>query len=424
MRTPAALAGYVANVRQLHTDARRFLVSWFLFWFSYWSITLVLQNLFLLRLGYGTEFIGAVNGMRAGATALAAFPAGLLGAVLGAGRGIRAGLITTFIGYALFPIGDLLGATANSWFLGTALLSGVGFGLFNVNTWPYLTRLTTVGNRSEVFSILAALIPLAAFVGSTLAGLLTSGLAIILQEPSASPIPFRYLLFAEAIVVLVAVVLVRDRQPISNPLPRPASGRRSTPLLLIAVFSMVGILRVAGEGSAQTFLNVYLDKGLGLTPAAIGSLSGIAQLAAVPAALAAAILMRRFGKTKTFVGASLATAGAVALLPLVPHWIAAGLFFMVSMGAAAISRPTYLLVSQEIVRPQLREVMSGATITATGVSLAGVGLVGGFLISKLGLGSVFVAGGLLTAVGAVVFLLAVPTRRSTDELEEPEVSSS
>ena len=89
--------------------------------------------------------------------------------------------------------------------------------------------------------------------------------------------------------------------------------------------ALVVLLQVAGEGAARTFFNVYLDAGLHVPTAQIGVLSAAGQLLAVPAALAAPLLMARWGKERTFVLGSLGMTLSLLPLALIFHWGAAGL---------------------------------------------------------------------------------------------------
>ena len=70
-------------LRTFHPDVYRYLFAMGIVGFSYFGFISVLLNLYLLRLGYGTGFIGLVNGGIALAFAACSLPAGAIGGRLG-----------------------------------------------------------------------------------------------------------------------------------------------------------------------------------------------------------------------------------------------------------------------------------------------------------------------------------------------------
>ena len=73
-------------LRAFHADVHKYLFAVSIVGFSYFGFVSVLLNLYLLRLGYGTDFIGVVNGSIAFAFAASSLPAGALGSRLGMRR--------------------------------------------------------------------------------------------------------------------------------------------------------------------------------------------------------------------------------------------------------------------------------------------------------------------------------------------------
>ena len=62
-------------LRAFHADVYKYLFAVSIVGFSYFGFVSVLLNLYLLRLGYGTDFIGLVNGGIAFAFAASSLPA-------------------------------------------------------------------------------------------------------------------------------------------------------------------------------------------------------------------------------------------------------------------------------------------------------------------------------------------------------------
>ncbi|MBT6629046.1 MAG: MFS transporter, partial [Gemmatimonadetes bacterium] len=80
------LSSYIDTVRLLNRDVRLVFATYAVFGFAWGGLYTLLFNLYLLRLGYDTDFIGVVNGISRFAFALGGLPAGMLGMRFGARR--------------------------------------------------------------------------------------------------------------------------------------------------------------------------------------------------------------------------------------------------------------------------------------------------------------------------------------------------
>ena len=99
---------YLRTLRLFNRDVRLYMVTLGLIGFSYFGITSVLLNLYLLRLGYGTEFIGLVNGIVAVGFAGFSLPAGIIGGRWGTRRAMIAGVSLIVTAFALLPAAELV----------------------------------------------------------------------------------------------------------------------------------------------------------------------------------------------------------------------------------------------------------------------------------------------------------------------------
>jgi hypothetical protein len=88
--------------------------------------------------------------------------------------------------------------------------------------------------------------------------------------------------------------------------------------LLILALSAVVLLRFGAWGVLTTFFNVYLDDSLLVSTALIGGLVAAAQLVAVPAALAAPLVVGRWGIVRTIMLGSLAMGLTILPVALIP----------------------------------------------------------------------------------------------------------
>ena len=289
---------YLRAVGLFSLDVRLFLLSSALIGLCWKGIYAVLYNLYLLRLGYGPGFIGLANAVPTLTYGIACLPAGLIGDRWGARRAMIAGAAIVVIGLALPPCAEWLPVPLRGgWLLLSYAVAWVGAALNIVNANPYLMVATGTEERDHAFSVQMALWPMAGFAGSLLGGLLPGFFASTLGLGLESPAAYRYPLFVAAGLYIPAIpLLLATRGPLAS---APGAAREEdgrAPWALIALVFIVVLLYVAGDGVVRTFYNVYLDRELGLSTPAIGSLYGVALLVATLAALAAPIVMARWGR--------------------------------------------------------------------------------------------------------------------------------
>ncbi len=111
---------------------------------------------------------------------VAALPA----AVVGSRFGLRN---TIILGIAVFGCGIALTLTVErmpqaqwqAWLLGSQVVTNIGIALATVNAPPYMMAVSGDYERPHAFAFLAALNPLAAFLGSVMAGVLPGFLAAL-----------------------------------------------------------------------------------------------------------------------------------------------------------------------------------------------------------------------------------------------------
>lgn len=405
---------YFQTIRQFGRDVRLYFFIAALMGFTYdGGIYAVLFNLYLLRIGFGPEVIGQVNSAGMLAFALSAFPAGAIGQKLGNRRAIVMGIFIMLLGSLWVPFTTLESPAWQTFSIYLAnILLNLGLALFYVNATPYLIAITQPQARNHAFSMQSALISLAGFIGGLLAGFLPGYFAATFAYTLDDPAPYRYPLLIAAVLIglgAFATTLMRDIAPlevkrVAEPASEPAGQTRSV-LWLIFVLSFVRLLVVSGSGVAMTFFNVYMDAGLGVSTATIGVLMSASRLLAVPAALMTPILVHRLGNARVTLLASLAL--SLCLLPLAfsSWWPVAGLGYMSTIAFTSVRYPAFTVYTMEITPSGWRATMSGAGEMAAGLSFAIIAFVGGLIIATHGYTLLFLAGSLLSVVGALILWL-------------------
>lgn len=393
---------YWLGVRAFSPSLRRLLLAQSLIGMVGIGLMPVLQNLFLVRLGFDVQFIGLLAGIGQVVWAAAALPAGRLSGRIGLRNGIVLGYALFGLGLALLLLVEKLPAPQwQAWLMASQVVFWVGVALVTVSIPPYVMAVTGDAERRYAFAALSAAFPVLALIGSLIGGALPGLLAIRLGFSLDQPAPYRLALWLGPLVVCAAIWILSGAARVRvTHHDVQQQGAARAPLSVLAFFSLVVFLGAIGEGTVRTFFNVYLDRGLGVSPAIIGSIMGLAQLLPVGAALVLPFVVARWG-TGYALAAGLVGAG-IFLVPLAVFpvlWVAAAAY-MGFIALIAMSGTTRDMFGQEIVIPRWRTSSQGAAVIgmALGWALGGIG--GGALIKVSGFGALYMTGALATLLAA------------------------
>jgi MFS family permease len=405
------IANYVHTLRLFSRDMRLFLISAAVVGLAWDGVRTVLFNLYLLRLGYGSQSIGLVNAVGSLGFALLCPLAGMMGTRWGSRRMIVAGMSLLTVGFSLLPLTDaLMGAWRTGWLLSTTVLAHLGLAIYLVNSLPFTMAATSPEERNHAFSVHIALIPLAGFIGSLLGGTLPGVLSTLLGIPLEAATPYRYPLWLASLLLIPGVLALLRTRSVAEPQVQPAMtnapqawGHYRPPYGLIVAITLVIALRFGGRGIVITFFNVYLDAGLNVSTGIIGALTAIGQLLAVPAALVAPLLVARWGNARTILWGAMGMALCVLPLALVPRWTMAGLGFAASNVLFSTTAGPFRVFSQELVAPRWQVTMASAYMMGAGLSISASSLVGGYVIANLGYRALFFIAIGMMAIAAFLF---------------------
>lgn len=418
------VASYLNTVRRFNRTIRLYLFATALMGFTYdGGIYAVIFNLYLLRLGYGPDFVGQVNAAGMFAFAISAFPAGALGDRFGNRRMLLAGLWTLFGGsfaLALVESGPL--AWQASGIMATFILLNIGLSCYFVNSVPYLMNITTATERTAAFSVQSALISLAAFAGSLIAGFLPGYFALLFDHSLDEPAPYRYPLWLASILFTAGIwAIAAGRPPVAPPENTPAVavelpvGSSRSVWGLIGVVTLIRLLLISGSAVAMIFFNVYMDSGLGVPTAQIGIAISIGRLSAVPAALLTPLLAARMGNARVTVLASLGVVLCLLPLALAPVWYMAALGYIGAIAMSSVRYPAFMVYTMELIPAHFRSVVAGASEMAAGLSFALLALAGGYIIIAGGYGPLFLTGAGLNLLGTGSLVLFLYIRRHQEQ---------
>lgn len=401
------LATYLHALRQFDRNVRLYLISVSLLGLTVaGGIQNVLLNLYLLRLGYGLDFVGQFNAVGALSFALFSLPAAVLCRHWGSRRMMILGLALIAASSGVLPLVEF---TPAAWWtpalLCIRLPNAIGFALFVVNSSPFLMGSTTGRERTHAFSVQIALWPLTGFVGSLVGGLLPEFFAALPGISPDGPAAFRYSLLLSAVLLVPGVlVLLPTREPeVVEERRETVSEADPAPLGPIGFIFLVLLLQTACFGVVHIFFNVYLDVDLGVSTVFIGVLIAAGQLMGGIATLATPMLSARWGHVRVVIWGSLGAMLSLVPLVLFAHWGAAGFSFVGVSALSSLRVPALIVYQQEMVPRRWWALMSGAANMASGLSFTATALVGGYIIPALGYRSLCLVSMGLMAVGTLVF---------------------
>src|SRR5713226_869585 len=432
------LTEYAQQFKRFQRNARLYLISNALSGVTA-GILLVLYNLYLVSLGYHTDFVGAVLFAGTIGAGLAIFPAGVCvdrfsGKVVLIGSSALIGLAGA--GQILFrqPLPLLI----------SAFVAGVGIAFLLVVNAPFLTINSTPEERPHLFSMNISLGLVTLVLGEVLGGALPAWFRSMpwLMAPlppwaasllASQPDPRSYqlaLLFAGVIAAPSFIPLFmlgrgggRLHHPQSNILKRHTPSisftlSRVNILLRTPFFFLMLIYIFTGLGAGLfiPYFNIYFVQHLKASPSLFGLIDGGANAITALLTLVAPLLAKRLGRINTITLTRLAsiplllTIGLTGILPL------AAFLYLFRQGTMDMSAGILQVYSMEAVSERYRGLANSSYQVSFQVPLAIATPIGGLIITYIGYPPIFL-------LGAFCYILAIITlwgrfgRRKADRTE-------
>lgn len=452
----------VQNIRHFQRNARLYLVNNVLSGITS-GIVLVLYNLYLISLGFGTDFIGLVLFVGTIGGGIAIFPAGF---IIDRYRA-KTILIASYLLIALAGIGQILFRQPGP-LLASSFLVGAAIAFTLVINAPFLTRNSTPGERSYLFSVNISLGLITLVIGEVVGGVLPLWLRsqgwLMAPLPSwaapllaGQPVPRSYqlaLLFGGLVAAPSFVPLFLLREPerpnarrshaplaeeeeVSAPVGTPLVGIQGslqglrgmavrrvsiqaiaklvrTPFFFLTV---VYVLTGLGAGLVIPYFNVFFVLHLHASSALFGLIDGSANAATALLTVVAPWLAAHIGRIRTIVLTRLLgiplllTVGLVGILPL------AALLYPFRQGVTDMSNGVLQVYSMEAVEERRRGLANSVYQAAYQVPWALTASLGGLLIVHLGYAPLF----LLTALCYMLAIGVLWSRFGRSPAEDREV---
>ncbi len=418
------LIEYTRQFGRFQRNARLYLISNALSGVSV-GILLVLYNLYLVALGYGTDFIGVILLVGTLGAGLAIFPAGWCVDRFG-GKAI---LIWSSLLIGVAGVGLLLFRQPVP-LLVSSFITGIGGAFILVVNAPFLTVNSTPGERSHLFSLNIVLTLVTIVLGKVIGGVLpvwfrgSSWLMaplpswsswLLANQPDARS--YQLALLLAGIIAGPSLVplflLSNDRPPVTS---QPVTAHSVQSLLLglehiqvravlrspIFLLSLTQVLIGLGAGLFIPYFNVYFVQHLRASSALFGLIDGGATAITALLTLAAPLLALRLGKVNTIVLTQLASIPLLLTIGLTGTLGLAALLYLLRQGLMDMSSGIFQVFSMEAVPQQHRGLANSSYQASYQVAWALTAPLGGLIIVRLGYPPIFVA-------AAVCYLLSIAT---------------
>lgn len=425
------LVEYARQFGRFQRNARLYLISNALSGVTL-GIIQVLYNLYLVSLGYKTDFVGLVLFMATVGACVGIFPAGLCIDRFG-GKAI---LIWSSVVIGVAGAGQFL-FRQPPFLLASSLIAGMAGAFVLVVNAPFLTQNSSEEERSLLFSFNIVVSLATLVLGEIIGGALPVWLranewfmegwpswleAILVSQPEARAYQLS-LLLAGIIAVpsfIPLFLLSNDRERRARYIEEQRARERvswrkqmegvvqrwrgssikelvSSPVVvLIAVQAMIGF----GAGLFIPYFNLYFVRHLGASPALFGTIDGGANALNAILTLVAPLFVLRMGRVNTIVVTRLASVPVLLVIGLVTFLPLLVPLYLLRQGLMDMGNGVFQAYSMEAVRRKHRGVANSTYQAAFYVANGLATPLGGFLIAKSGYITVF-----LSAV--VIYTLAI-----------------
>ena len=376
---------------------------------GYLSMMGLLKTIFVLRLGYGADFVGALMAAGSLSFALSSLSGGVLGGRFGARRVMIAGAGVIAGGMAFLPLTEFVPrAVQPVWPTLVQVITSAGWAWVAVNLVPALMAFSQAENRKSAYGLKEAGAGLGMFSGAIVGGLLPGLFAGAFGLSLETAAPYRYALVVAVVVAAAALIPVLRLTEVPRTGPATTHVRASTAALRpFAPLILAALLNHAAVATVRVFYPAYLDRVFALPTSLIGVIASAGTLLAVVGSLAGPRLIGARSNGCGMIIASAGMAASLLMLGLFADWRAAGLGTIGTLALMGLWTLAYQVSQMEMAEPAQRSLVAGVGWTgmSTGFTLMSFG--GGQIVAHFGYRPMFLLGaGLSTASALLMWRLA------------------
>lgn len=393
------------SLRDFTPDAQMLLMASALSAISFFGIQMLLQPLYLLRLGFDLAYLGLYGATGSLTYMVMSLPTGALGSRFGNRAVMIGGGIILVIGMAIFPLVEFV---PEGWRFGWPLLGQflvtIGWAFYGISMVPALMIVTTPQNRNRAYAMSGMLRGMGTFGGTLVGGLLPSLFVLLLGGTTEEPHPYRYALWVGAGLAVMGILPIFRMTRPARTVERvtQADDAVGFPIWPMALLILHVYLGNSSSAICQNFCSAYMDTDLQLSTAVIGMITGAGQFVAMFSPLVAPRLALRYGNSWILMMTTLGS--ALSLLPLIygANWFGAGVGRLGILALAAIWMPALQVYQMEMVASRWRSLAYSVLSMGMSLTFTSVSFGGGYIAEHWGYQPLFFLGMGFSLSGALL----------------------
>ncbi len=396
--------GYASKLRRFNPNARKYLLFVFLTTLNA-GIYGVIFNLYILRLGFGEDFLGLILSISATSMGLFSIPAAFVCDRLGRKRTLLLSSVLSAI--SLF---FLYNTTTPELLVLFSLASGMASALGLVTGSTFLLENSTKEERMYLFSMSSLIYTFSLLSGNMLGGFLPDILADLISAQSGSAISYRLTLYVSLVATVASLLPLayvaeknsEENNDIRGQLHIYRSIFKSKVIRQMTLFyCLYGI----GWGTSLPYFNVYFDTVLGASANQIGIIFSVSQVFMILGYFLVPVLTERTGKVRLVAIVQILSIPFLLMFVLTNNLLIAVVGFVMRYMIMNMANPILNSFKLEIVQPEERSMINSIMWMAC-YTFVGIGnYVGGLMMAKGDSRMPFMVTGLFYAATAVFYYI-------------------
>jgi MFS family permease len=400
---------YVRPIRTFDRNTRYFLWMTVIngIIFSGWQLFF---NIFMLERGFGRDFLGLLNSLPSLSGLLFGIAVGRLSDRIGRKPALVIGIVCTSL--ALF---GQISFQQTTWIVVMSILVGIFNMLIIVSISPLMMKLSTVENRTLLFSLSHGLQTLSGAVGAVFAGQLPGLFGRLLNVEAASALAYQAVLTTTIVIGTTALIplwLMREPKTSPPPEPRPTqpgpvragSGSPSRMTRLTIKLALPNLLIGFGAAILIPYMNVFFKDRFAISDSLLGILFSLSSLfIGIGSLIGPRLATRLGGKIRTVAFTQLSSILFMLMIGFVPSLWVAGAAFLIRAALMNMSAPLYSAFCMEQTPENEQGLVSSVLNIAWNAGWAVGPYISGLVQGACGFTPLFIATTLLylTAIGVM-----------------------
>lgn len=394
--------GYASKLRRFNPNARKYLLFVFLTTLNA-GIYGVIFNLYILRLGFGEDFLGLILSISATSMGLFSIPAAFVCDRLGRKRTLLLSSVLSAI--SLF---FLYNTTTPELLVLFSLASGMASALGLVTGSTFLLENSTKEERMYLFSMSSLIYTFSLLSGNMLGGFLPDILADLISAQSGSAISYRLTLYVSLVATvasLLPLAYVAEKNSEEN------NGIRGQLNIYRSIFKSKVVRQMTlfyclygvGWGTSLPYFNVYFDTVLGASANQIGIFFSVSQVFMILGYFLVPVLTERTGKVRLVSIVQILSIPFLLMFVLTNNLLIAVVGFVMRYMLMNMANPILNSFKLEIVQPEERSMINSIMWMAC-YTFVGIGNYAGGLMMAAGDSRMpFMVTGVFYAVTAIFY---------------------